>query len=162
MNTVQPHNVRTVDTTVGELEPGTIFRTLMSSLWKMRRVEGAQRATYVDSGVHCHDTDDMPVVEIADSITIGLGATMPDQLTKAVEIVRELHAWVYAAFDETVASEELRPEMRYDGKRLRIYIGPMVVFDSETDDESELTTDACKDCVTRLMNNLKILVQTDG
>jgi hypothetical protein len=85
-----------------------------------------------------------------------------DQLTKAVEIVRELHAWVYAAFDETDTGEEFQPEMRSNGDRLQINIGPMAVFDSEWDDESELTTDACKDRVTCLMNNLKTLVETDA
>lgn len=87
---------------------------------------------------------------------------MNNQLTKAVEIVRELHAWVYAAFDETNTAEELCPDVRYDGKRIKIRLGPLLVFDSEHRDYDEMTTRACQDRVTHIMRTLQTLVQTDA
>lgn len=71
MNTVQPHNVRTVDTTVGELEPGTIFRPDNMTNWLLRSYGIYEvTATYLSDGMPWFKDTQWKVVEIADSVTI--------------------------------------------------------------------------------------------
>jgi hypothetical protein len=73
MNRVQPHNVTAVDTTVGELEPGTVFRHCRHESWLIR-MDSEQyvnpKAVYLDDGGPCSMGDGFAVVEIADSVTI--------------------------------------------------------------------------------------------
>ncbi len=74
MNTVTPHNVRTVNTTVGELEPGTIYHDDAAGAWVMRNDEASEdeplATTLLDGSTH-YDYLDCKVIEIADSVTIG-------------------------------------------------------------------------------------------
>ncbi len=70
MNTVTPHGLRPVDTTVGELEPGTVFRVEGRVEW-MYRIHGNSgvTATLLNSGGWTRGRK-FRVVEIADSVTI--------------------------------------------------------------------------------------------
>jgi hypothetical protein len=70
MNVVTPHNVRTVSMTVGELEPGTIFRIKHSRKWLERTDEIEWPSLALASGVLYDDEPEYKVVEIADSVTI--------------------------------------------------------------------------------------------
>lgn len=69
-NIVTPHDVRPVDTTVGELEPGTVFRESLEHLWKIRLGGCVATAAYLIDGAGLCVSATCPVVEIADSVTI--------------------------------------------------------------------------------------------
>lgn len=70
-NQVTPHNVRPVDTTVSELEPGTIFRVKDCKSWMYRvNANSGVSAIWLDSDLFT-SCRNRPVVEIADSVTIG-------------------------------------------------------------------------------------------
>jgi hypothetical protein len=71
MNQVTPHNKRPVDTTVGELEPGTIFRTEDVEEWQIRSYNKEASSMFPEDGVLRVGNLGLRVTEIADSVTIG-------------------------------------------------------------------------------------------
>ena len=70
MNHVTAHNVTPVDTTVGELEPGTIFRSGDITDWQIRSDEDEVVSMYPDDGILHYGDLSAPVYEIAESVTI--------------------------------------------------------------------------------------------
>lgn len=70
MNTVTPNGVRAVDTTVGELKPGTLFRPVGSARWSIKTDEDDSSICCLPDGMLRYGFDHYAVVEIADSITI--------------------------------------------------------------------------------------------
>ena len=73
MNTITPHNVRPVDTTVGELEPGTLFQQSgILGHWLIRNRHGSDAvATYLGDATQWFELDHAKIFKVADSVTIG-------------------------------------------------------------------------------------------